>query len=276
VSARVVCVTGASQGIGLETARLFARCGDLVIATSRDAGRARDAFADLDPGVITHELDVTDHLSVDRLAAFVAERYGRIDVLVNNAGRGFRGTLEQLSVADLIQSLEVNFLGAARMTKAFLPMMRAARRGHLIAISSIGGAMGQPFRDAYCSAKFALEGLYESLRPVAAMWGVHVSIIEPGPVDSEFDARELQLSATDDAELAEIERRYLAVAATARRRPPAETAEVVLACVDDPQPRLRYQTCKLSAHLVGLKLADVSGEAVASMTTGWLAPEPNV
>lgn len=273
MTARVVCVTGASQGVGFETAKLFAQRGDVVIATSRDADRARAAFADLGLDVVAHELDITDQQSVDRLTAFVANRHGRLDVLVNNAGRGFRGTLEQLSIDDLTESLEVNFLGAARMTKAFLPMMRSAGGGHLIAVSSIAGAMGQPFRDAYCAAKFALEGLYESLRPVAAMWNVHVSIVEPGPIESEFDARSLVVSATDDAELAAIETRYLAALGTARLRPPTEAAAVIVACADDPQPRLRYQTCKLSAHMVGLKLADVTGETIATMTTSWLAPQ---
>jgi NAD(P)-dependent dehydrogenase (short-subunit alcohol dehydrogenase family) len=277
MTARIVCVTGASQGVGFETARLFAQRGDVVIATSRDADRARDIFAGLADGatIVAHELDVTDQGSVDQLHAFVAERYGRLDVLVNNAGQGFRGTLEQLSMDDLTACLDVNFLGAARMTKAFLPMMRRARSGHLIAISSIAGAIGQPFRDAYCAAKFALEGLYESLRPVAAMWNVHVSIIEPGPIDSEFDARSLVAAdddaASDDPELAEIEARYLAVVGGARLRPASEAAEVVVSCADDPQPQLRYQTCKLSAHLVALKLADVTGETISSMTTGWLS-----
>ena len=271
---RIVCVTGASQGVGFETAKLFAERGDIVIATSRDADRARDAFAGLDLEVVAHDLDVTSQQSVDTLRSFVTDRYGRLDVLVNNAGRGFRGTLEQLSMDDLVESLEVNFLGAARTTKAFLPMMRRAGGGRLIAISSIGGAMGQPFRDAYCSAKFALEGLYESLRPVAAMWDVHVSIVEPGPVESDHENRAFVLTATNDAELAEVEARYVFALGTARPRPASETADVVLACADDPAPKLRYQTCKLSALMVGLKLADVTGETISTMTTGWLAPQP--
>jgi NAD(P)-dependent dehydrogenase (short-subunit alcohol dehydrogenase family) len=274
VTARVVCVTGAAQGVGYATAHLFAKRGDVVIATSRDADRTRAAFANHGSGIVAHELDVTDQQSVDRLHAFVAERYGRLDVLVNNAGQGFRGTLEQLSIDDLSASLEVNFLGPARMTKAFWPMMRQARSGRLIAISSIAGVIGQPFQDAYCAAKFALEGLYESLRPVAAMWNVAVSIVEPGPIASEFDARALIAHTADDAELSQIENRYLAVVGTGRPRSPAEAAEVVLDCADDPQPKLRYQTGRLAAHLVGLKLADVTGEVISSMTTGWLTAEP--
>jgi NAD(P)-dependent dehydrogenase (short-subunit alcohol dehydrogenase family) len=272
VSGRVIAVTGASQGMGFETALAFARAGDTVIATSRSREAATARFSPYDLGIVGHELDITEQGSVDRFTTAVIDRFGRLDVLVNNAGRGFRGTTEQLAVADIMDSLEVNFLGAVRMTKAFLPLMRSAGSGRLIAISSIGGAMGQPFRDAYCAAKFALEGLYESLHPVAAMCGVRVSIIEPGPVVSEHDARALHLDAGEDAELAAIESCSLAVAATARGQSAADAASHVLACADDPDPALRYQTSKLATYMVGRKLADLSGEAVTSMTTSWLEP----
>ncbi|GAB2483494.1 SDR family oxidoreductase [Jatrophihabitans fulvus] len=267
---RVVCVTGASQGVGLATARAFAEAGDLVVATSRDAAAAAAAAALTAPGITVHPLDVTSPASVDALHAFVAERFGRLDVLVNNAGRGYQGTLEELSMDDLASSFEVNVLGAARTTKAFLPMMRAAGTGHVIAISSIGGVVGQPFRDAYCAAKFALEGLFESLHPVAARFGVSVSLVEPGKIESQHDDRGLRRVATDDPELARIERSYEEAASTARPRPPEETARVVLACADDPRPRLRYQTCKLSARMVGLKLADTDGSVITTMTGSWL------
>jgi NAD(P)-dependent dehydrogenase (short-subunit alcohol dehydrogenase family) len=269
---RIVCVTGASQGVGYETAVAFAAAGDTVIATSRDAATAHPVLAP--HGIEVHGLDVTDQDSVDALRAFVEQRYGRMDVLVNNAGRGFQGTLEQLSMDDLGDSLAVNFLGAARVTKAFLPMMRTARSGHIIAISSIGGAIGQPFRDAYCAAKFALEGLYESLQPVAAQFGVRVCLVEPGKINSDHDARALHLTPVDDEELGRIEQRYETAASTARPRPPTETAQVVLACADDPQATLRHQTCKLSSRLVAMKLADADGSVITAMTGSWLAPTP--
>jgi NAD(P)-dependent dehydrogenase (short-subunit alcohol dehydrogenase family) len=265
---RVVCVTGASQGVGFETALAFARAGDTVVATTRDPATAPAALSD--HGVVVHRLDVTDQASVDALRDHVVAKHGRLDVLVNNAGRGFHGSLWQISVDDLADSLEVNLLGAARTTKAFLPLMRAAGSGRVIAISSVAGVMGQPFRDAYCAAKFGLEGLFESLHPVAAQFGVHVSLVEPGPIDSAHDARGVRAPIGDDAQLAEIAQHYETAAATARARPASETAEVVLACADDPAPLLRYQTCRLSTRMVGLKLADPDGSVITSMTGSWL------
>lgn len=271
---RVVCVTGASQGIGLQAALGFARAGDTVIATSRDAAAAAAIIGPLDPSIAIRPLDVTEQASVDALAGHVTDKYGRVDVVVNNAGRGFLGTTGQLSVANIQESLDVNFLGTVRVTKALLPLMRAQRSGHLIAISSIGGVMGQPFRDAYCAAKFALEGLYESLHPVLAQFGIRVSIVEPGPVVSGHGARALHLPVTGDEELAAIQRRYLAAAANARGQSATDAAAAVLSCADDPGPKLRYQSSRFTTKLVGLKLADLDGATITAMTGSWLAADP--
>jgi NAD(P)-dependent dehydrogenase (short-subunit alcohol dehydrogenase family) len=268
---RVVIVTGAAQGIGLETALAFARAGDQVIATSRDPRPLPPEKVDGLPAIARMALDVTDQESVDRLVGQVLDEYGRVDVLVNNAGQGFTGTTEELSIADIQRSLDVNFLGAVRMTKALLPAMRAAGRGHLIAVSSIGGVVGQPFCDAYCAAKHALEGLYESMHPVVAPAGIRVSIIEPGPVDSDHINRSVMLTPSDDA-VAALKTRYLEMTAGTfeRAQSPAKVAETILACADDAQPKLRYQTSRLVTKIVGMKLNDLDGDAITTMTASWL------
>jgi NAD(P)-dependent dehydrogenase (short-subunit alcohol dehydrogenase family) len=268
---RVVVVTGASQGIGFETALAFARAGDRVVATSRDPQPFPAEQVEGLPVISRMAVDVTDQGSVDRFASQVLEEFGRVDVLVNNAGQGFTGTTEELSIEDIERSLDVNFLGAVRMTKAFLPSMRAAGSGHLIAVSSIGGAVGQPFCDAYCAAKHALEGLYESMHPVVAPAGVRVSIIQPGPVDSDHLNRSVMLTPDDDA-IAELKNRYLATtgAAFVRAQGADLVAEVILACADDPAPKLRYQTSKLVTRIVGMKLNDLDGAAITTMTASWL------
>jgi NAD(P)-dependent dehydrogenase (short-subunit alcohol dehydrogenase family) len=268
---RIVVVTGASQGIGLETTLAFARAGDTVVATSRDARRVA-APADVGPGRIeTASLDVTDDGSVGAFAADLLGRNGRVDVVVNNAGRGFIGSTEELSIADMQLSLEVNLLGVMRMTKAFLPAMREAGRGHLIAVSSIGGAVGQPFNDAYCAAKFAVEGLYESLYPVAAASGVYVSLVQPGPVRSDHRSRALR--ATGAPELSAWRDRYesMTVSTFARAPGPERVAEVILSAANDPAPKLRYQTSRLVTRIVGMKLSDLSGEAITTLTASWIA-----
>ena len=276
---RVVVITGASSGIGLAAAVGFARAGDSVVATLRDPSRqgplraaAESAGVEMD----VEQLDVTDDASADTLLATVLARHGRIDVLVNNAGLGFIGTLEELSLEDLRRSMEVNFFGVARLTKAVLPIMRSAGGGHVIAVTSLGGVLGQPFNDAYCAAKFAVEGLYESLHPVAARFGVHVSIVEPGPVDTEFRSRSVVAGHGDDPELDSLRERYLEVTGpgSTRSQSAEDAASVIVAATADTPPVLRYQTSNLTRRLAGRKLADVTGEQVVAFTSTWLDDEP--
>jgi NAD(P)-dependent dehydrogenase (short-subunit alcohol dehydrogenase family) len=120
--------------------------------------------------------------------AGIAADHGRIDVLVNNAGRGSVGSAEQLSLQDVREQLEVNYLGPVALTQAVLPAMRAAGSGRILTVTSVGGAVGQPFADAYCGAKFAVEGFMQSLAVVAERFGIWVSVIEPAAVASEFVA----------------------------------------------------------------------------------------
>jgi NAD(P)-dependent dehydrogenase (short-subunit alcohol dehydrogenase family) len=163
LAGQVAVVTGASSGIGLATAVALARRSCTVVATMRDVGRAHTLVAAAEAAgvaVETATLDVTSDDSVARCVAGILDRHGRIDVVVNNAGSSHVGTLEEVTIADIQEVIDVNCLGAARVTRAVRPAMRAAGRGRLIAVSSISGVFGQPFSEAYCAAKFALEGLY--------------------------------------------------------------------------------------------------------------------
>src|ERR1700722_18056786 len=208
---RVVVVTGSSSGIGLATALAFAQAGDAVVATVRDPSRADDLRAAVAEAALEVEvvgLDVTDDDAVTRVMRDVLARHGRVDVLVNNAGAPFAATLEELPISEVRRSMEVNFFGVVRTTKAVLPAMRVAGGGRLIAVTSLGGVVGQPFNDAYCAAKFAVEGLYESLPPVAAAFSVHVSIVEPGLVDTRFDEKAAPVDAGASAPFATLRARY--------------------------------------------------------------------
>ena len=184
MSHRVVLMTGCARGIGLATAARFARAGDTVVATVRDASRAEELRRALDAATevvgaagqgpassgeaasAVEALDVTDGKAVQQLVDDTVARHGRIDVLISHAGRSVVGTLEDLEDDDLRSSFEVNFLGGARVIRAVLPSMRAAGSGRILALSSMAGVIGNPFNDAYAMAKFALEGLFESLAPV--------------------------------------------------------------------------------------------------------------
>jgi NAD(P)-dependent dehydrogenase (short-subunit alcohol dehydrogenase family) len=265
----VAVVTGASQGIGLATATAFAERGYVVVATSRQPG---DAGGPVGAGHIERvALDVTDDRAVDSFVSDALARHGRIDVLVNNAGQGFTGSTEELSVAEIRQSMEVNFFGVVRMTKALLPAMRQAGGGRLIAVGSIGGVVGQPFNDAYCAAKFAVEGLYESLHPVAAASGVAVIIVEPGPVRSDHRNRAVQ--AAGAVPLAEMRDRHRRMTESTfeRAQAPERVAEIIVAAAEDPAPKLRYQTSRLVTHIVGTKLCDLDGTAITALTRAWIS-----
>ena len=182
---RVALVTGTSSGIGLETAVGLARAGTTVVATVRDPSRdgalrraARAAGVEVD----VRTLEVTDADAARACVDGVLADHGRLDVLVNNAGRGSVASLEQTDDDDLREQLEVNYLSVARLTRLVLPAMRAAGRGRVVTVTSVGGVVGQPFSDAYCAAKFAVEGLMQSLAPVVARFGVQVAVVEPAAV----------------------------------------------------------------------------------------------
>ena len=144
--------------------------------------RAKEAGVVID----VRQLDVQDDASIERCVQDVIKTYDHIDLLVNNAGAGYLGTLEQTSPQDLQRTMDINFFGVWRVTQAVFPLMRAARSGRILTVTSVGGLIGQPFNDAYCAAKFAVQGLMESLAPVAKQLGIDVCLIEPGAVNTEF------------------------------------------------------------------------------------------
>jgi NAD(P)-dependent dehydrogenase (short-subunit alcohol dehydrogenase family) len=180
---KIALVTGTSSGIGLSTAVQLAQHGFTVIATMRDiekAGPLQARAQEVGVEIDLQRLEVQDNASVANCVQYVLQKYGHIDLLVNNAGAGFRGTMEQTSLPELRRTMEVNFFGVWRLTQAVFPTMRDAHAGRIITVTSIGGIIGQPFNDAYCAAKFAVEGFMESLAPVARRLGIAISLIEPG------------------------------------------------------------------------------------------------
>lgn len=261
-------VTGTSSGIGLHTAIGLAREGFSVVATVRDASRADDllaAAAAAGVDVDARALDVTDADGARELI----ETVGDVDVLVNNAGRGAVGTLEQLSDADLQEQLETNYLSVARLTRLVLPGMRARARGRVVTVTSVGGAVGQPFADAYCAAKFAVEGLMQSLAPVMAPFGVDVSIVEPAAVSSSFTG---SVHRSDAGPYAAQLQAYLdrTTAAFASAQAAEDAARTVVEAATTAQPRFRWQTSEAATRFAGLSLADLDGSRVLAATSTWI------
>ncbi len=272
-------ITGASSGIGEAAALTFASTFDVTATVRTDA--ARDALEQLarEAGVtLSVELvDVTDQGGVSALVQRLEDQ-GGIDVLVHNAGMGYVGTLEQLSEELLREAMEVNFFAAAHTIKSVLSGMRQRGCGHIIAVSSVGGAVGQPFNDAYCAAKFALEGLLESLAPVAQGVGVSISLVEPGPVATNFIANLQGLSEVFSSDpqdpYASAKANYLARLSTPERMSGMQTssdiAAVLAEIVAAKSPVLRYQTSEWSTEFVATKMSDLSGAATLAMTSSWV------
>ncbi|MER5461545.1 SDR family oxidoreductase [Streptomyces sp. NPDC002668] len=278
MSSKVVLITGTSSGIGLAAAVAAARAGWQTVATLRDTGRAdalRKAAADAGVELDIRRLDVTDEASVAAAIEGVISDHGRLDAVINNAGAGHLGTLENETVADVRKVMEVNFFGVLHVSKAALPHLRASG-GRLITVTSVGGVVGQPFNEAYCAAKFAVEGYMESLAPVAAKLGVTVSVVEPGAVATEFVSNigvdpEAAIAAAGpyaDAMRVYVDRtisQFLSGAQT-----PAEAADSVLEALTADRPAFRIQTSDWARGFTGIKLTDLDGSAVLGLTGGWV------
>jgi NAD(P)-dependent dehydrogenase (short-subunit alcohol dehydrogenase family) len=277
---RVVLVTGTSSGIGLSTAIYFARGGFKVIATMRDTAKSealQNRAAAEGVVVAVRQLDVQDENSIRICVDSVMKEFGRIDVLVNNAGGGFLGSTEQTSASALQRTMDINFYGVWRCTQAVLPIMRAARSGRIISVSSIGGLVGQPFNDAYCAAKFAVEGMMESLAPVAKKFGVHVSLVEPGPVNTEFVGavikQNMERTDVEIADYAPMLNAYLAGSrqtfATAGQTGD-DIAGVIVEAAMAEAPHFRYLTSEIIRSIASRKYVDTTGDSVIAMTSARL------
>ncbi|MFJ8386647.1 SDR family NAD(P)-dependent oxidoreductase [Streptomyces sp. NPDC094438] len=273
MSTRTVLITGTSSGIGLATAVAAAQSGWHVVATMRDTAKAGALLAaakEAGVEVAVQALDVTDPRSVEACM----DGLDRLDALVNNAGAGHLGTLEQESVEDVRAVMEVNFFGVLHATKAALPLLRASK-GRVVTVTSVGGVVGQPFNEAHCAAKFAAEGFMESLAPVAATAGVSVSVVEPGAVASEFVSN----VGVDDAMVDQAGPYAPALAAYVKRtsgafagaQAPREVAAQIVELLETERPAFRVLTSDTARAFAGAKLKDLDGSAVQSLTSTWIS-----
>lgn len=175
---RIWFVTGAARGLGRAFTEAALNRGDRVVATARTPSALKD-LGPADGRLLTLGLDVTDDDSVRAAVTAAVEHFGGLDVVVNNAGHGTIGAVEELSDSAYRAAMDVNFFGALAVTRAVLPVLREQRRGHIVQLSSMGGLVALPMASAYVASKWALEAASESLAQEVAGFGVHVTIVEP-------------------------------------------------------------------------------------------------
>ncbi|MFC4626609.1 SDR family NAD(P)-dependent oxidoreductase [Promicromonospora alba] len=239
-------VTGASRGLGRAIATAALERGDRVAATARDVAALDDLVTAHGDAVVPLRLDVTDPAQATAAVRAAAERLGRIDVVVNNAGHGLFGYVEEITPEQLREQLEVNLFGVLHVTQAALPLLRAQGSGHVVQVSSSSGVAAWPGLGGYSASKWALEGLSEALAQEVAGFGIRVTLVEPGPVDTAWRG--------ESAVRAEPRPAYDALRASAWHPPgsssPADVARVVLAVVDADEPPLRILVGDLAADAV--------------------------
>ena len=235
-------VTGASRGFGsLVTEYALAR-GDAVAATARNPRTLTNRFGD-HPNLLVVALDVTDEAQARDAAATAIARFGRIDVLLNNAGFGLMGAVEEASAAEVEAVYRTNVFGLLNVTRAVLPYMRKARSGRILNVSSIGGYRGAAGFGVYSSTKFAVEGLSEALHAELAPLGIQVTVVEPGYFRTDFlDASSLAVSPSVIADYEETAGKVRRVATgLSHNQPgdPSKLANVLVALADVPHPPIR-------------------------------------
>lgn len=272
---KIALVTGTSTGIGLSTAVLLAQAGFTVVATMRNTAKAdhlKKQVQEANVNIDIRQLDVESDDSVTTCVQEVIKQYGKIDLLVNNAGTGYLGTMEQTSLQDLRHNFETNFFGVWRVTQAVFPSMREAHSGRIITVTSVGGIIGQPFNDAYCAAKFAVEGWMEAFAPVAKQLGIQVSLIEPGPVNTNFVSSVLGSMPEGGLQLQEVygpmiqsymgnaQERFATTGQT-----PEQVGQIIIEATTAETPHFRYGTSQMVQGIVTRKYSDISGDNMVAL-----------
>jgi len=250
---KVAIVTGSATGIGYETAIHLARNGFYTYATMRNTEKAEDineiaSRKNLPLSIM--QLDVTDVVSIDAAIDAVIKQSGRIDVLVNNAGYGLFGSIEDMSLQELKAQYETNVFGLFRVTQSVLPHMRKQHSGTIINISSLAGRVGLPLSSAYVSTKFALEGLSESMAYELRPFGIKVVVIEPGAIKTRFRSeRPAYVTTSPYLNMTQSTLQVLE-GMVSQGIPPKEVAQVVISAINNPEPKLRYVVGKDAEEII--------------------------
>lgn len=263
---KVWFITGASRGLGREIAKAALEAGDFVVATARAARSVEESFGQRDD-LLAVSLDVTDEDAAKAAIAAAVARFGRIDVLVNNAGFGVIGAVEETSGADVRRLYETNVFGLLAVTRAALPQLRSQRSGHILNLSSVGGYQSGPGFGVYCSTKFAVEGITEALHGELAPLGISVTVVEPGYFRTEFlESKSVVESDTVISDYADTSGKVRAFAKTVSLNQPGDPvrlARVVVELTRAKNPPLRLPLGTDTVGAIEAKHAFVTSELAA-------------
>ncbi|WP_267433423.1 oxidoreductase [Sphingomonas sp. GM_Shp_1] len=232
-------ITGCSTGFGRELAKLVLTQGARAVVTARRIGDVADIVEGYEETALALELDVTNDEQITAAVKAAQERFGGIDVLVNNAGYGYQSTIEEGDDDAIRRQFDVNVFGLFALTRAVLPIMRAARRGHVINITSVAGLIGYPGSGYYAASKHAVEGWSDALTVEVQPLGIHVTCVEPGPFRTDWAGRSLQQTPNRIADYAETAGKRLASTrdiSGSQAGDPVRAAEAMIAITRQEKP----------------------------------------
>ena len=260
-------ITGTSRGFGREWTIAALERGDSVAATARDTATLDDLVERFGDALLPIKLDVTDRPAAFAAVARAHERFGRLDIVINNAGYGQFGMIEELSEAELREQIETNLFGALWITQAALPILREQHSGHIIQVSSIGGISAFPGIGAYHASKWGLEGFSQALAGEVARFGINVTLIEPGGYSTDWGGASAKHAAPMPAyDEARAEMQAMRAARSVSPGDPAASSKALMKVVDADEPPLRI--------FFGIAPLGIAEADYASRLATWRAWQP--
>lgn len=253
---KVWLVTGCSTGFGLEIARLVLQRGDYLVATARRVDKLDTLKPHFEGQLLSLKLDITEAENVSRVVRATIREFGRIDVLVNNAGYGLTGAIEEATDPEIREQFDTNVFGTLRLTREVLPFLRTQGGGRILTISSVAGLVSTPGMGWYNGSKYALEGLFEALSLEAAPLGIRVTIVEPGAFRTQFAGTSMKLTKTIaayDATVGQTKRMFSTLTGN-QAGDPVKGAKAIVDLVDLENPPLRLVLGNVALNRVRGKL----------------------
>ncbi|QCK16140.1 oxidoreductase [Mangrovivirga cuniculi] len=260
---KIWLITGISSGLGKALAQSVMESGDFVVGTFRRQSQIDEFNKTKSDYGFAVRLDITDEIQIDQCIETIISKFGFIDVLVNNAGFGFIGAIEEASMREVRDVFEANFFGTLKLKKAVLPIMRKRGKGHIVQISSHGGIKAFAGFGIYNASKFALEGFSEALAQEVAPLGIKLTIVEPGPFRTNFAGKRLKQAdkvINDYSTTAGAFREKLKVVDGKQEGDPVKASKAIIKLVASENPSLRLPLGKVALMTIGIKVDSIKSD----------------